>query len=193
VQLRDREHPEATPVVWHSHSGMVTGVAISGDGRWVVSAGSDGVIRVRDREHPEAAPQGWPGRQALITSIATSGDGRWVGSGGDNGTVWVWDRKHLEVPPLMWRGHETSINGLALSRDGRWLISGQGDGTLWIGMISAADLKAKACKFAGRNLSGAEWQLYLGDEPYRATCPGQLRPDKSDDEASKSSPPNGPP
>jgi hypothetical protein len=29
----------------------------------------------------------------------------------------------------------------------------------------------KACRAAGRNLTGAEWREYLGDEAYRATCP----------------------
>jgi len=77
----------------------------------------------------------------------------------------------------MWAGHELSVNSMSLSRDGRWLVAGQGDGTLWVGAIDAADLKSKACKFAARNLSGAEWQLYLSDENYRETCPGQLRPD----------------
>jgi hypothetical protein len=29
----------------------------------------------------------------------------------------------------------------------------------------------KACLAAGRNLTRAEWREYLGDEPYRRTCP----------------------
>jgi hypothetical protein len=28
-----------------------------------------------------------------------------------------------------------------------------------------------ACRTAGRNLTRAEWAEYLGNEPYRATCP----------------------
>jgi hypothetical protein len=129
----------------------------------------------------------------LITSVAVSSDGRWVASGGDDGTVWLWHREDPQTAPLMWRVREASVNGLALSRDGRWLIAGQGDGTLWVGMVSATDLKAAACKFAARNLSGAEWQLYIGDEPYREICPGQLRPDKSEDMVSKESTGSGPP
>jgi hypothetical protein len=92
--------------------------------------------------------------------------------------VLIWHREDPKTAPFVLQGHEASVNGVALSREGRWLISGQGDGTLWIGTMSATDLQAKACKFAARNLSGAEWQLYLSDEPYRETCPGQPRPDK---------------
>jgi WD40 repeat protein len=47
---------------WHAHRGQVTGVAVSGDGRWVVSGGDDGTIWIQDREHPQAAPQGWQGQ-----------------------------------------------------------------------------------------------------------------------------------
>jgi hypothetical protein len=49
-----------------------------------------------------------------------------------------------------------------------------------VGAIRVADLKAKACKSAARNLSGAEWQIYLGGEPYHETCPGLHRPDVND-------------
>lgn len=31
--------------------------------------------------------------------------------------------------------------------------------------------QSAACRLAGRNLTRAEWADYLGDEPYRATCP----------------------
>ena len=73
-------------------------------------------------------------------------------------------------PPLTGLGHESSVNSIAVSEDGQWLIAGQSDGTLMVGAIRVADLKAKACKSAARNLSGAEWQIYLGAEPYQ-TCP----------------------
>ena len=31
--------------------------------------------------------------------------------------------------------------------------------------------QSSACLAAGRNLTKAEWMEYLGDEPYRPTCP----------------------
>jgi hypothetical protein len=33
------------------------------------------------------------------------------------------------------------------------------------------DLITEACARLTRNLARAEWEQYLGDEPYRATCP----------------------
>jgi hypothetical protein len=37
----------------------------------------------------------------------------------------------------------------------------------------AEDLIAEACARLDRNLTDAEWRQYLGDEPYRKTCPGR--------------------
>jgi hypothetical protein len=33
------------------------------------------------------------------------------------------------------------------------------------------ELAAGACRLAGRNLTTTEWATYMGDEPYRRTCP----------------------
>jgi hypothetical protein len=44
-----------------------------------------------------------------------------------------------------------------------------GDITMW--SLDPSVWKSRACDVAGRNLTEAEWQRYLPDEPYRATCP----------------------
>jgi WD40 repeat protein len=188
VRLRDRERPDHKPEVWRAHYSLVTGVAVSNDGRLVISSGDDGVILIRDREDPQAKPQQLRPQQALITSLTASGDGSWIASGGDDGTVWLWRRDQPQAPPSVWRGHEVSVNGVALSRDGRWLVFGQGDGTVRVGTVRVEDLAEKACKLAARNLSLAEWQRYLGDEPYRETCPGQPRPDNPEPVSKGSTP-----
>ncbi len=33
-----------------------------------------------------------------------------------------------------------------------------------------------ACEVAGRSLTQEEWTTYLGDEPYRETCPADATP-----------------
>ena len=42
---------------------------------------------------------------------------------------------------------------------------------------TTADLVHAACAEAGRNLTHAEWALYVGPEPYELTCPGLPPPD----------------
>jgi hypothetical protein len=36
--------------------------------------------------------------------------------------------------------------------------------------VDVDSLLEKSCRRAGRNLTQAEWQRYMGDIPYRETC-----------------------
>jgi len=40
------------------------------------------------------------------------------------------------------------------------------------------DLLEAACQRAPRNMTQGEWQRFMGDEPYRETCPGKLVPEE---------------
>jgi hypothetical protein len=63
----------------------------------------------------------------------------------------------------------------AFSPDGKWVVSGSDapDGASGMGVWrwQPEDLIAMACARLTRNLTPAEWQQYLGSEPYRKTCP----------------------
>ena len=60
---------------------------------------------------------------------------------------------------------------VAFSPDGRTRASGSDDGTVTVRDIDPASWMRRACGIANRNLTQAEWQRYMGDEPYRKTCP----------------------
>ena len=66
-----------------------------------------------------------------------------------------------------------SMSGIGvLTQDGYALTTADealGDIIVW--SLDPAVWKQRACEVAGRNLTRAEWQRYLPDEPYRATCP----------------------
>lgn len=72
------------------HSGWVTDLAFSRDGRWVASASSDDSIGLWDA-------QNWTlsrvirGHEANVLSVAFSPDGRVIASGGKDGSVLLWD------------------------------------------------------------------------------------------------------
>ena len=47
---------------------------------------------------------------------------------------------------------------------------------MWVYFVRLEDLLSEACARTVRNLSEAEWERYLGDLPYRQTCPGRPVP-----------------
>jgi WD40 repeat protein len=67
--------------------------------------------------------------------------------------------------------HDGAVNALAFSIDSRWLATASDDHTVRIWALRCDDLIEQACARLTRNLSREEWQKYLGNEPYSATCP----------------------
>lgn len=91
-----------------------------------------------------------------------------------DGTAWVWEADTgAEVARLE---HDSLVDSVVFSPDGRWLATASKDGTARV-WVAPASLAETTCLYLKRNLTQDEWQRYLGDEPYRCTCPN-LPPSK---------------
>jgi len=69
--------------------------------------------------------------------------------------------------------HDAEVMAVAFSPDGRRLATASGKtARLW----RPEDLIQQACRRLEHNLTVDEWHQYLGEEPYRATCPNLPTP-----------------
>ncbi len=88
--------------------------------------------------------------------------------------LWHIDSGEELAPPL--RVHNPAIAGTAdgqvlISADGKRIVSAACDGTV-VWDIDEDSLRSRACALAGRELTLAEQQRFLGTQAYKALCPG---------------------
>ena len=157
-----------------------TAVAFSSDGKTVAAdaATSEHDILLWDVSTTPAVNLGrLTGHTGPIISLAFSPDGRMLASASADQKVRLWNvasRSAIDAPLF---GHDFQVLTVAFSPDGTSLASGGADHNiaLWRTASSqidvvAMDLAERACLVAGRNLTQAEWNLYLNGHPYQKTC-----------------------
>jgi WD40 repeat protein len=101
------------------------------------------------------------------TSVDWSKDGEKLLAPGPGNTAVIWDASSGQ-PIMRLAGHADRITRLAISPNGNQLVTGSADRMIRI--INTRFLESP-CKWALRNMSVDEWELYFPDVPYRRTCP----------------------
>jgi WD40 repeat protein len=124
------------------HMAQVRDIAFTPDGKYVVSAGDDKVIRLWDWQAGKTVRtlrgQTDQGNEGKLMAMALSPDGRWLAAGGwmDTssastpccGDIRLYDFATGEVVALL-KGHTSTVIGLAFSRDSKFISSLLLDGT----------------------------------------------------------------
>jgi WD40 repeat protein len=116
----------------HGHEGVVSALAGTPDGRWLVSGAVDCTLKLWDLQ-ARAELRDFTGHQEILRSVAITPDGRWIASGDRNGRVNVFRAE--ESGPLRSfhsQGGE-GVSAIALTPEGRLVACVSSDGfvDLW--------------------------------------------------------------
>jgi WD40 repeat protein/predicted TPR repeat methyltransferase len=147
----------------------VDALAFQRDGSLLVSGHSDGRVIFWDLVHDQQLGPNLKFHRDTVSSIAFNPTGLTVAStSGDETFLWdVASRRPLGRLP-----HGLHFGTLAFSPNGKQLLLVGSEAQrqmLWD--VDQDSWQAQACRIANRNLTHDEWLYYLGNEPYRPTCP----------------------
>jgi len=129
------------------HKASIRNIVFTPDGRYLVSAGEDKVIRVWDLETERTVRtlrgQIGKGSNGKIYAMSLSPDGRWLAVGGwmhsecpgRCGDIRLYDFNSGKIISLL-KGHVDAVTALDFSPDSRYLVSGSGDNNAIIWNIS---------------------------------------------------------
>ena len=154
------------------HSSQVNQIAFNPDGTLLASASEDETIILWDVA--SQTPVGTPldGHRSTIYTLAFNHDGTVLASGSESDGILFWDVATGEPLGYPYQGHiNNSVQDVAFSSDGSYFVSGNEKIIFWNPKPKREDWFDRACNLAGRNFTQEEWQTYLGDLPYEATCP----------------------
>jgi hypothetical protein len=167
VERRDRDslEPIGEPAIGFSN--------VAAGGGVVIATTDDGQLREVDPITLDPIGLPFPATNGMISKLALDDAGRILMVSGDDGFLRFYDvasRTQLgdaiETDTDVWGGVRA-----ALRRDGQQaaMMTSQG---IVVWNLDPDHWVDAACQVAGRNLTHAEWDQYIGDlAPYRQTCP----------------------
>jgi WD40 repeat protein len=130
--LRALQDPRPQPPPWlrslEGHTSVVTAVALSPDGGWIVSGSWDRTVKVWEAATGRLL-RSLEGHTRDVTAVALSPDGGWIVSGSADGTVKVWEAATGRLLRSL-EGHTGWVTAVAVSPDGGWIVSGSNDKTV---------------------------------------------------------------
>ncbi len=106
--------------------------------------------------------------EAEIAAVAYSRDGKILATASGN-TARLWNAATgVEIGSII---HDQVVTRVAFAPDGKALATASDDGVVQVSLWRPQGLLDEACARLTRNLTPEEWRQYLGNEPYRKTCP----------------------
>lgn len=116
-----------------AHSGAVLAVALSPDGRWLLSAGEEGSLALWELHATPLLPLWLSGHRLGVRALAWHPDGSHFVSGSDDRQLLLWEAASRLATPLTTPDSSLRAESLAFSPDGQRLAASTRDGRvlLW--------------------------------------------------------------
>jgi len=128
------------------HTNVVEAVAVTPDGRHIVSGSWDKTLKVWDLESGRELTI-LKGHTEFIKAVVITPDGKRVISGSQDKTLRVWDLENDRELAVL-RGHTSYVNAVAITPDGKRVISGSMDKTLKVWDLGSS---RELATFTGHN------------------------------------------
>jgi WD40 repeat protein len=144
---------------------------ISNDGRTLVTGATDGIVHLWDVA--SGAPGGTPlsGLKPPADTVDMSPDGSTVVGADSSGNVLLWDvTTGTVIAGLLPGPSSQGAVAAAFTTEGHNVVVVSDTGAGWLWDVDPSDWETRACEVAGRSLTQQEWQEFLPDRPYHATC-----------------------
>ena len=150
-------------------SNAVIALAFQRDGSLLVSGHRDGRVIFWDLVHDQQLGPNLKFHRKSVSGLSFNPTGLTLASTSGNDTF-LWDvASRRPLGPLP---HDLYYGTLVFSPNGKQLLLADSEAKrqmLWD--VDQDSWEARACRVANRNLTHDEWLYYLGNEPYRPTCP----------------------
>jgi WD40 repeat protein len=124
VAQLDGEPPapkEPERIVETEHTGKITALAYSPDGKYLASAGTDGAVKLRDARDGRVLRTFW--HDAQVNSVVFAPDGCCIASSSNDQTIRIWTisdgREYKRFQTQQWATH------IIFSNDGKTLLAGR--------------------------------------------------------------------
>jgi len=111
------------------HQDGVTSLALSPDGKRIISGSLDKTIKVWAVETGNELMT-LQGHKEFVNSVAVSPDGRRIASGSADKTIRVWDIGTGTELMTIATGHEEEVSNVAFSPDGKLIVAGSSGGSI---------------------------------------------------------------
>lgn len=110
------------------HTGAVQGLAVTPDGKALVTGGEDRTVRVWDVTSGKPL-RSFQGHMTKVTAVGVRGDGRQVASASDDGAIRLWDLGHADDHKAVTDATD-SLWAVAVSPDGKRFATAGADKTI---------------------------------------------------------------